>query len=310
MTDDSQEFARLLKDAHGALKGTAPSGPRPGRWIAAALGFVQPGLGQFYAGDWPRALCWSAGRWVLFGLLVAMIWVAATPSDRVNALWFALAACVFYKIASGLVAQKLTGDARWSPRPWFSRPIGLAALSLLVLAFDAAAAGVALRWLPLQAYRMSGSSMMPTLREGDQLFTSRIPSSFVPRRGSLVFYHPPDSSAVFAGRVVALGGDEVSMRDGRALVNGRRERTRVVLANASDEQRRGTDGDAPLAESESEVPLDHVFILGDNRSSSKDSRAFGAVPVANIVGRPAWWLLRHDEAGKIDWSAVGESVGP
>jgi hypothetical protein len=53
-----------------------------------------------------------------------------------------------------------------------------------------------------------------------------------------------------------------------------------------------------------------VFILGDNRSNSRDSRAFGAVPVANIVGRPAWWLLRHDDTGKIDWSAVGESVGP
>jgi signal peptidase I len=309
MTDDSQELARLLKDAHRAISGATPSGLRPRGWVAAALGFVQPGLGQLYVGDWLRAVCWSAGRWVLFGLFAAMIWVAATPSDRVNALGFALAGYLFYKVASGIVARKLADDARWAPRPWFSRPIALAGIAAAVLVFDVGTAALALRLLPLRAYRQSGTAMRPTLRDGDRLFASRIPTPFVPRRGTLVFYHPPDSSVVSAGRVVALAGDEVAIRGERAVVNGRRERTRSVVTSASDDPS-GQNGTAPAADSESQVPADHVFILGDNRPGSTDSRAFGAVPLANIVGRPAWWLVRHDDAGGIDWSAVGESVGP
>jgi signal peptidase I len=103
--------------------------------------------------------------------------------------------------------------------------------------------------------------------------------------------------------VVALSGDDVLLRGGRAIVNGRRERTRSILVSEST-------GSPAAADTESQVPPDHVFILADNRASVGDSRQFGAVPTANIVGRPAWWLMRHDDAGKIDWSAVGELVGP
>jgi signal peptidase I len=174
---------------------------------------------------------------------------------------------------------------------------------------DAVGFALTIKRLPLQPYTVSGTSMLPTLRDGDRLFGAGIPASFVPRRGTLVFYRAPEGSAVLAGRVVALSGDDVSLRGGRALVNGRRERTRSILTSESANPQ-NADGDTPTAESESHVPADHVFILADNRASGTDSRQFGAVPTANIVGRPAWWLVRHDDAGKIDWSAVGESVGP
>ncbi len=309
MTDDSQEFARLLKEARRALKDPAPSGPRPRQWLAALLGAIQPGLGQLYTGDWLRAICWWTGRWVLFGLLVAIIWLAATPSDRVNALWTALAAFVFYQVGSGLVTRRLATEARWSPRPSFTRPLVLASAAVLAVAVDAAGLAITMRHLPLQQYRINGSSMQPTLRDGDRLFGARIPSTFVARRGTLVLYRPPESASIAAGRVIALPGDAVAMRDGRALVNGFRERTRAIRVSAPEPSRE-SDGEPPAPDSEAQVPPDHVFILGDNRADSRDSRTFGAVPIANIVGRPAWWLVRHDDAGEIDWSAVGESVGP
>ena len=86
---------------------------------------------------------------------------------------------------------------------------------------------------------------------------------------------PPDRAEDYIKRVVGLPGDTVAIKNGKVLVNG------VVLDEPYLDQvtpgRMGTKV----------VPEAHVFVLGDNRGASNDSRYFGMVPYERIVGR-AW----------------------
>ncbi len=91
------------------------------------------------------------------------------------------------------------------------------------------------------------------------------------------FGGPDPESLRFIMRVVAVGGDRVSLRRGRVVRNGALERRRGLSACTLDE---GCTFPRTIT-----VPAGHVYLLGDNRPSSDDSRFWGAVPTAQLVGR-------------------------
>jgi signal peptidase I len=79
------------------------------------------------------------------------------------------------------------------------------------------------------------------------------------------------AGGLFVKRVIGIGGDQISIRDGAVYLNGRR--LREPYANGP------TDGAGEI-----EVPGEHVFVLGDNRSQSCDSRVWGPLAVRRIIG--------------------------
>jgi signal peptidase I len=141
---------------------------------------------------------------------------------------------------------------------------------------------------------VDGQSMEPNLHKDQVLLISRLGISgvtgrvyaathqddasapagaWVPARGSIVtFVHPTDPSRVLVKRVIGLPGDTISIDNGVVKINGkpldepylsyRDTRTMPVV----------------------KVPNDALFLLGDNRPASNDSRVFGAVPLKNLVG--------------------------
>jgi signal peptidase I len=145
-------------------------------------------------------------------------------------------------------------------------------------------------------------SMESTVLVGDHLLVSkvfdaarlpftpwRLPRLNSPRRGEIISFHPPTTSeSVYLKRVVAVAGDLVEIRAGVLFVN------RVAVAE-SYAAAHGARGMNPLV-----VPEHHVFVLGDNRDNSEDSRAWGAVSVDSIVGRPEMvvWSVRGKPS---DW---------
>ena len=87
----------------------------------------------------------------------------------------------------------------------------------------------------------------------------------------------PDASVRFVDRVVAVGGDRVSFRRGRFVRNGKPEtRKNIPKCRAVD----GCRFPRTIT-----VPDGHVYVLGDNRESSDDSRYWGALPIAQVLGR-------------------------
>jgi signal peptidase I len=128
-----------------------------------------------------------------------------------------------------------------------------------------------------QAFRVQGTSMQPLLEDGERIIVNKFVYRFHPiERGDVVvFWYPRDPSVSFIKRIVALPGDSVELRGGVLHVNGTPVREDYVSRSFRDD-----DDFAPV-----EVRKGYYFVLGDHRSSSNDSRAWGEVPERYIYGR-------------------------
>lgn len=136
-----------------------------------------------------------------------------------------------------------------------------------------AAAAALLQTTLFQVSVVRGTSMEPTLRDGDRLVVDRLDRGLerIGRGDVVVLRNPVDSGIDFVKRVVGLPGDRIELRNGRLLLDG----------CEADEHEHVRD-DCDMAELV--VPPDHVFVLGDNRPVSADSRDFGIVPAALLLG--------------------------
>jgi signal peptidase I len=167
----------------------------------------------------------------------------------------------------------------------------------------------------VQPFRIPSESMEPTLLVGDfllvekQVGAAERPDIFAPlgevRRGDIVIFRfPVDPAMHLVKRVVGLPGDRVRLHEGRVYVNGQAlEEPYAVYAPAPEDRYRdefptmdradpGVDAHwwvemrLRVANGELTVPADSYFVLGDNRNDSEDSRYWGFVPRAAIVGKP------------------------
>lgn len=168
-----------------------------------------------------------------------------------------------------------------------------------------------LRHFLFDAFRIPSASMRPTLREGDYLF-ARKPGAQDAGRGALVIFASPlDPDVAVVKRVVAVAGDTVAMAAGRLAVNGVELTEPYVVppepgVDPEDPQMRAWQrrylaaGDpaayrptlrtwGPLV-----VPPDSVFVLGDNRDHSYDSRYWGWLGRDRIEGRPVIIYYSYD----------------
>jgi signal peptidase I len=137
-----------------------------------------------------------------------------------------------------------------------------------------------------QATRVYGQSMQPNLHTNERLVVEKLSYHFHgPRRGDVVVLHDPTdgSSELLIKRVIGLPGERVTIADGRVFIDG------VALEEPYLNQPTDSSGRSWL------VPPLHVFVMGDNRGASRDSRVFGPVPLEKIVGRALvrYWPLNQ-----------------
>jgi signal peptidase I len=135
----------------------------------------------------------------------------------------------------------------------------------------------------VQAFWIPSPSMAPTLEVGDRVLVNKLSyrTHDVNRGDLVVFERPPQASTGADGeikdlikRVVAVGGDTIEGRDGVVYVNGERIDEPYLESGTPTENL-----------DRQEVPGGHVFVMGDNRLNSEDSRVFGAIDEDTIVGR-------------------------
>lgn len=134
-----------------------------------------------------------------------------------------------------------------------------------------------IRYFIVELYLVDGPSMRPTLQSAERLVVNKFIYRFrPPERGEiLVFRYPRDPSRDFIKRVIAIPGDTIEIRDGRVYVNAVLLHEPYILSR--------TRGNYPLAT----VPEGHIFVMGDNRNNSEDSRFadVGFVPFDLIKGK-------------------------
>lgn len=149
---------------------------------------------------------------------------------------------------------------------------------------------IALRFA-FQNFRIEGQSMEPNFHEGQFLIINKLEYRFhPPERGDVIVFHSPDNPQKdFIKRIIGLPGEQLQIQDGRVLINGQ-PLEEPYLANPVS----GNWGPATVAP-------DQYFVLGDNRNNSSDSRNWGMLPMAKMIGKawisywppPTWGLVPH-----------------
>lgn len=126
-----------------------------------------------------------------------------------------------------------------------------------------------------QAFQVEQFSMEPTLLPHDRVLVDKFTYRFRgPHRGDvIVLRYPLNQQRNYIKRIVALPGDRVEVKDGKLYINGTLSKE-PYLNGASQ----GSYGPT-------KVPADSVFVMGDNRNNSEDSRSFGALQRVLIVGQ-------------------------
>jgi signal peptidase I len=143
----------------------------------------------------------------------------------------------------------------------------------------------------VQPFIIPSSSMEPTLIISDRVLVNRFVYRFTePKPGDIVvFFSPEEGNIDLIKRVIAVGGQTIDIRDGEVFVDGVRRIETFVNSEYPDDY----SSDAPLV-----VPKGSVYVMGDNRPNSKDSRYIGPQPVSRILGRAfaIYWPL-----GRLAW---------
>jgi len=163
-------------------------------------------------------------------------------------------------------------------------------------------------------FRVDGESMLPNLDDGQMLLVNRNAYQFLdiggtryypfdpPDRGDVVVFEPPtNSDKPYIKRIVGLPGDEVTFGKGQVFVNG-------VMLDEDYIQDPTRCGQRDFCDEV--VPEDHVFVLGDHRSNSSDSRAFGVVPVESIVGKAWLSYWPRDDIGLVPHETYAGDLSP
>jgi signal peptidase I len=181
----------------------------------------------------------------------------------------------------------------------------------------------------VQAFKIPSGSMLPTLQIGDHLLVNKfsygvrlpvIGTQLIHRPGPaygdvVVFRFPRDRSLDYIKRVVAIGGDTVEVRDklvflnGKQVINPHAYFTNRDIMNAAAGPR---DNFGPVT-----VPAGKIFVMGDNRDNSYDSRFWGFVDLQDVLGKAfiIYWswdvdapLFSFHRFTSIRWGRLGNMV--
>lgn len=248
---------------------------------AAALTLLMTGLGHIYCGQLVIGLAWAA-----VGSLsgVVSLWALASENVGIAASSLPMA---FVSVAAAVhawcSAKNCSREYRLkSYNRWY-----VYLLLLAIASFGAAGHGLIVRSTLIQAYVTPVNDMNPTLQRGDRFLVDKMAfRDSLPQVGEVVvFKNPAEPQRTYIKRIVALAGDTVEVRDGRLLVNDQ----------PVGEENRELDDFGPEV-----VPRYNCFVVGDNLVISRDSRHFGPVPNAAVLGK-ATTLFWPQES----WSRLG-----
>jgi signal peptidase I len=128
----------------------------------------------------------------------------------------------------------------------------------------------------MEAFWIPSGSMIPTLEINDRVLVNKFIYRFKePERGDIVVFQSVDNSNEdLIKRVVGLPGDKIAVRNGRLFLNGEPQKETYTNKKFPDRS----------FFAQTTVPKGHVFVMGDNRANSADSRVFGPLPEKNIEG--------------------------
>ena len=149
----------------------------------------------------------------------------------------------------------------------------------------------------IQPQQVVGASMQHSFEDGDRILASKIAYKFeMPKRHDvIVFKAPRDKDINYIKRVIGLPGDRIMVKNEQLYVNDVKQ-IEPYISSPSILYPGWFIKDGV----EITVPADYLFVMGDNRSQSSDSRDFGPIPIQDIIGKVVFRLFPLSTAGNIN----------
>ncbi len=168
-------------------------------------------------------------------------------------------------------------------------------LSIIVTIALVVAVVFCLRTFVFQAYTIPSGSMEDTIVPDDMVFSEKVSYYFgSPKQGDIITFDDPlDPSRILIKRVIAVGGQTVNISNGKVSVDGvelEESYTEGKVTEPFASTATGVSIDYPYI-----VPQDELWVMGDNRTNSEDSRYFGSIKTSTVTGKAAiiYWPLDH-----------------
>lgn len=160
-----------------------------------------------------------------------------------------------------------------------------------------------IRWFLVSPFIVDGPSMEPSFWDRERIIVNKIIYDIRdPKRGEVIVFHVPEENRDFIKRVIGVPGDTVKVAGDTVYINGQPiEEPYLEEAYAQKHaQNLQYNSDKPNSNfpnnsfPDSKVPEGHLFVMGDNRSNSEDSRMIGYIPKERVVGRAdlVFWPLK------------------
>jgi signal peptidase I len=297
--------------------------------LALAAGLLVPGLGHVYAGPLLRGLGVLLGV-ALLPLLTCRLALAVPVRLLSLIVWLGGLAAVGLYAWSVRDAWRCARQADQELRPW-QRPLVYFLAALVAYLFVLMPFAAYAQENLLETFQAPTASMLPTIVPGDRFLADKRvnrPGGIPLARGDVaLFIYPNNRTMIFVKRIIGLPGDTIEI-DGTSLrVNGRELRGAEVqdlgdpsrnqlLADHWAYRESGDRGGytvlwkkgAVAGRLKFEVPNAQVFVLGDNRGASVDSRQFGVLPVADVKAVARQVLFSYGAGEGFRWSRLGKTI--
>ena len=276
-------------------------------WIAGMLTFFTIGLGHLYSGKAKKGIVlYFLGQGTILAIFLPLIWLSPNILVFLLAVVCALGFLIFCILDALRVSRrnKLTYELKKYNR-WYVYVLVLAVNLLLIQP----AVESAIKSNIVQAYRIPSGAMKPTLQIGDHILADKYTyKKTEPKRGDIVIFpFPEDPSKDFIKRVVGVSGETIEIIDKQISINGEIIEEPFVIhtdSNIFRDKKRPRDNFGPV-----KVPDDSLFVMGDNRDHSYDSRFWGFVKKASVKGKAAsiYWSWDKDSSS-VRWNRIGSKV--
>jgi signal peptidase I len=277
--------------------------------VLASL-LVGIGAGHVTIGQWTRGVKWFLAAFGLVviglgGLILLSAGGSAGGPVALIVLIATLATAIGLTVAAAVDVARVKIPESGLPS-W--KGVLLGWIGFWVAGQLMAMGGVMYRTFVVQAFRMPAGSMLPALLVGDHFLVNKLAYHFTdPARGDvIVFKYPVDESRDFIKRIIAVGGEDLHIKDQKIYVNCKPPEPSCRPIDdpwGKWEERFGVSESTSV-----KVPAGSYFVMGDNRNNSQDSRYWGFVKREKIKGR-AFFIYWSWESERDDLPLGGVSGG-
>jgi signal peptidase I len=258
-------------------------------WVSIVLSLLIPGMGQLYNGQTRKALVLLI---LNFTALFSMIVLFSSFAGAVVLIFLVLFIYLFALIDAAYYSRKLKNLSLTRYNRWF--------VYLLIIVINLGTTVARLVVVPFYSCKIVEAGMLPTIKPGDQVIADiHWYRSKRPQRGDIVVFRcPEDRSQSFIQRVIGLPHETLEIKDKQVFINGQRlEESYVQHVDEAiwPGEHNPRDNLALVT-----IPDNALFLLGDNRDSSLDSRFWQCIEFEDLQGKILYiyWSSDRTQIGK------------